>query len=342
MSIPALRELRRIFPDSHIALHTRSWAYGLFKDADFLDEIITFDKHRWPIKDVLDNSTFLKADHYDLVVLFPNSFESALTSFVARIPHRVGYNKDVRGLLLTEPVAVPEWKNRRHEVFYYLYLISELEKRILGRDTVSRAVPDASLQIADQRLYDARQLLARLGVLPRQHVVVLGPGSANSLAKRWPAEAFAKLNDRLQAEMGAAVVMIGSNDDAAVARTVVKASNFAPIDLTGNTTLDEAAALLAVADLMVSNDMGLAHVAPAVGTQTIVIFGPTDPTTTSPYSQLASVIRRPVECAPCMHRVCPIDHRCMKWVTVDDVYSSALDKLEQSEEESEQTAGGIY
>jgi heptosyltransferase-2 len=341
MSIPALRELRRIFPDSQIALHTRSWAYGLFRDADFIDEVITFDKHRWPVKDVFDNSRFLKPDAFELAVLFPNSFESALTTFLSRIPRRIGYNKDVRGLLLTDPVAVPEWKDRRHEVFYYLNLVSEVEKRVLGRDTVSRAAPEASLPVSRERISAARQALSENGVSPEQRVVILGPGSANSLAKRWPATAYAKLSDRLRTELGAAVVLVGSRDDMAVAREVVEHSSVPPVDLTGKTALDEASAILAAADLMVANDMGLAHIAPAVGTDTLVIFGPTDPTTTSPYSPYASVVRKPVECSPCMHRVCPIDHRCMEWLTADEVFDAAAAKLEQSEEEPEQAAGSF-
>ncbi|MBK7934061.1 MAG: glycosyltransferase family 9 protein [Acidobacteria bacterium] len=80
MSVPAMRELRRIFPDAKITLHTRSWAEGVFRDASFIDEIVTYDKHKWVIKDILDNSQFLREDGYDLAVLFPNSFESALTS----------------------------------------------------------------------------------------------------------------------------------------------------------------------------------------------------------------------------------------------------------------------
>src|SRR6187431_1086004 len=127
MSVPALRELRRIFPDAHITLHTPAWAEGIFADAPFIDELITFRKDKWKIRQVYDNSQFLKDDEYDLAVLMPNSFESALISFLTRIPRRIGYNKDVRGLLLTDPIAVPEWKNRKHEVFYYLNLIGEIE-----------------------------------------------------------------------------------------------------------------------------------------------------------------------------------------------------------------------
>ncbi len=192
MSIPALRELRRIFPGASITLHTRSWADGLFRDAAFIDEIVTFDRHKWKIKDVYDNSEFLREDGYDLALLLPNSFESALTSFVSHIPRRFGYNKDLRGLLLTEPIAVPEWKNRKHEVYYYLNLVSEIEKRVLGRDTVSAAYPDISLEISDERRLLASRQLAAFGLDPQKKTVALGVGSTNSRAKRWPAERYAR------------------------------------------------------------------------------------------------------------------------------------------------------
>src|SRR3954463_5220684 len=103
MSVPALKQLRRIFPDAHITLHTRTWAEGLFGDAAFIDELVTFEKKKWAARNVYDNSQFLKGDAYDLAVIFPNSFESALTSFLSSIPHRFGYNRDMRGLLLTDP-----------------------------------------------------------------------------------------------------------------------------------------------------------------------------------------------------------------------------------------------
>ncbi len=327
MSIPALRELRRIFPDAQITLHTRSWADGLFRDASFLDEIVTFDKHRWKIKDVYDNSQFLRDDGYDLAVLMPNSFESALTSFLTRIPRRIGYNKDVRGLLLTDPIAVPEWKNRKHEIFYYLNLVAETERRILGRDTVSQSIPDMSLEISDYRKAEVREKLAGFGINPEKMTIALGVGSTNSLAKRWPAERYAKLNDLLQLNLGVNVILMGSKDETDVSENVKNLSAKPSINLTGKTDLAEAVAILSVVDLLISNDMGLAHVAPAVGTQTIAIFGPTNPETTRPFSDNAEIIRKVVECSPCMLRDCPIDHRCMTRISVDEVFEMAVKKL---------------
>lgn len=328
MSVPALRELRRIFPDAQITLHTRSWADGLFRDASFIDELVTFDKSRWKYRDVIDNSEFLKSDGYDLAILFPNSFESALTTFLSRIPQRIGYNKDLRGLLLTDPIAVPEWKNRRHEVFYYLSLIAETERLLLGRETVPNGAPDISLEISPERRAAAVQQLYDFGVDPSKKVVALGVGSTNSRAKRWPAKNFARLNDRFQTELDTNVLLIGSEDERDIAETVFDLSNIKPINIAGKTDLSEAAALLSEVNLLISNDMGLAHLAPAVGTRTIAIFGPTNPETTRPYSDNAQVIRKVVECSPCMLRDCPIDHRCMEWIGVDEVFAAATETLD--------------
>ena len=325
MSIPALRELRRIFPEAKITLHTRSWADGLFRDAAFIDDLVTFDPHKWKIKDIIDNSDFLKGDRYDLALMFPNSFESALTTYLSRIPQRIGYNKDLRGLLLTEPIAVPEWKNRRHEVFYYLNLVSEIERRVFGRDTVSAALPDISLEVSDERRFEAGKLLAGFGLDPLQKIVALGVGSTNSRAKRWPAERYAELADRLQLDADANVILIGAKDESDVAAKVWESCKVKPTNIAGKTDLSEAVSILASIDLLISNDMGLAHVAPAVGTETIVIFGPTNPETTRPFSDRATLIREDVDCSPCMLRDCPIDHRCMTRISVDEVFDAAVE-----------------
>jgi heptosyltransferase II len=333
MSVPALRELRRVFSDATITLHTRTWADGLFRDASFIDELVTYDKSKWAIKDIYDNSQFLKDDGYDLAVLLPNSFESALTTFVSRIPRRIGYNKDARGLLLTDPVAVPEWKGRRHEVFYYLNLISEVEKRVLGRDTVSRAWPDTSIEVSDERMAAAREFLRASGLDPAKKTIALGVGSTNSRAKRWPAERFAALSDQLIRQLDASVILVGDKSDSDVAAAVASSGRIRPIDLTGKTDLAQAVAVLSVIDLLVSNDMGLAHLSAALNTPTITIFGPTNPETTRPWGSNAVVIREPVECSPCMLRDCPIDHRCMTRISAVSVFEEVTSMLEPARDE---------
>jgi lipopolysaccharide heptosyltransferase II len=325
MSIPALRELRRIFPDARIALHTRSWARGIFQNANFIDEILTFEPEKSKIKTVLEQSRSLKKDKFDLAVLFPNSLESALIARLARIPKRFGYAKDGRSFLLSNPVEIPVWKNQKHEVFYYLNLVAEIEKSYFGTNTVSESEPRVDLNVSDERRNEARKFLTENGVDLSKKTVALGVGSTNSRAKRWQAESYAKLNDKLQNELNANVVLVGAKNEFDVAREVYEKAETKPLILTGKTNLSEAVAVLSEIDLLISNDMGLAHIAPAVGTKTLVIFGPTNEKTTQPIG--SEIIRQTVECSPCMLRDCPIDHRCMTRISADAVYAKAKEIL---------------
>ena len=126
MTIPALRELRRVFSDARIVLQTRSWAHGIFRDADFIDEILTFDKTNSKIKDALSQAKMLGTFNFDAAILLTNSFESALVCKLAKIPRRFGYAKEGRSFLLTDAVQMPAWKAERHEVFYYLNLAARI------------------------------------------------------------------------------------------------------------------------------------------------------------------------------------------------------------------------
>jgi heptosyltransferase-2 len=322
MSIPALRQLRRAFPEAHIALHTRAWADGLFRDADFIDEILPFEESGSNFRTVLNQARSIRRQRFDVAVIFPNSYRSAAIVKLAGIPRRFGYSKEGRRLLLTDPLRVPDWKDQRHEVHYYLDLVGAVSEEFQGSHPEDAEI-SASLPVSAERRTAARKRLADSGCKPGRPVVAIGPGSTNSRAKRWPADRFAELSDRLHGELGANVLVLGSREERDVAEAVKQGAAHPPIDLAGATSLSEAVAILAEADFFISNDMGLAHVAAAVGTRTLVIFGPTDPVTTRPFSDLAEVIREPVECSPCMLRDCPIDHRCMTRVTVDAVLKKA-------------------
>lgn len=321
MTIPAIQALRRIFPDAEITLFTRAWAEGIFRDADFIDKILTFDKTKSKIKDALAQAAELKNHEFDLAVLFPNSFETALVAKLAKIPRRFGYAKESRSFLLTDSVPMPDWKNERHEVFYYLNLVAEIEKAYFDRETTFESLPQIDLTVSEERRAAAREILKENGVDLSKKIVALGVGSTNSRAKRWHAESYAKLNDLLQTEFGANVVLVGAKDEAEVSSEVFANSAKKPLILTGKTNLAEAVAVLSEVDLLISNDMGLAHIAPAAGTRTLVIFGPTNEKTTQPVG--SEIIRKRVDCAPCMLRDCPIDHRCMTRISAEEVFEAA-------------------
>ncbi|MGI9054237.1 MAG: lipopolysaccharide heptosyltransferase II [Pyrinomonadaceae bacterium] len=319
ITIPALKELRRIFPDAEIFLHTRSWAKGIFQDADFIDEILAFEKSGSKFKTVLSQAKNLERQNFDLAILFTNSFESAFTAKLARIPRCFGYGKEGRSFLLTDRVEIPVWKNEKHDVFYYLNLIAEIEKSFFGTETVLQSDPKVNLKVSEERKSAVRKILEESGVDLSKKTVALGVGSTNSRAKRWQTESYAELNDRLQSDLNMNVILVGGQDELNISREVFEKSKIKPVILTGKTSLSEAVAVLSEVDLLVSNDMGLAHIAPAVGTKTLVIFGPTNPLTTQPLG--SEIIRRTdVECSPCMLRDCPIDHRCMTRISAAEVF----------------------
>jgi lipopolysaccharide heptosyltransferase II len=326
MTVPALRELRHLLPDAHITLATRAWAEGLFAEVDFVDELLMIHDNKF--RSLLGQAHQWRAQKFDLAVVLPNSFQAALIPALAGVPHRIGYATEGRGLLLTESLPLPEWRNSRHEVYYYLNVIKQLGHR-LGAE-VSEHEPDSSLKISAARESEARQFLRTRGVADKRTIVALCPGSINSRAKRWPAERFAAVADRLTDELGAEIVLIGSTDEIDVSDEVKRLMQNQPKVLTGETNLAQIVAILSQVDLLITNDTGPAHIASALGRPTIVIFGPTNPLTTKPFSDAAEILREPPDCAPCTYRDCPIDHRCMTAITVEQVFQRAKAWLGQS------------
>jgi len=326
MTVPALRALRRILPDAHITLVIRPGTKGIFSEVDFIDDVLIYD--RKGALSVPGQVREWKRRKFDLAVLFQNAFEAALIPFLAGVPLRLGYATESRQALLTHPLPLPDWRSSKHEVFYYLYLVTALEQILFNRSDICESEPDASIQISETRKAEAAALLRAYGVSEAESVVAICPGSINSRAKRWPSERFAALADHL-IDSRRRVLLIGSKDEVDVSEDVVRRMRNQPVVLTGKTSLDQITAVLDRADLIVTNDTGPAHIGAALGRPTIVIFGPTNPLTTRPFSPEAEILRHPPDCAPCMLRDCPIDHRCMTAIEVDEVFERSQTLLKR-------------
>ena len=326
ISVAAFRELRRLFPNAHITVVSKPNTSDIFRDADFVDEVLVYE--RLGLSSVWQQVRAWKERRFELALLFQNAFEAAAISFLARVPRRVGYDTERRGFLLTDPVAVPAWKNARHEIFYYLNLVAELEQAFLGRSPTEECEPKFQITISAERESEARNLFAGARIDAEKPLVLLCPGSVNSRAKRWPSERYAALADRF-AESGMAVALIGSPGELDVSNQVMSLARQPPLLLTGKTSVAEVTALISIADVLVTNDTGPAHIGAAVGTPTLVIFGPTNPLTTRPFGPAGEIIRHPPDCAPCMLRDCPIDHRCMTAITPEEVFERAHELMSQ-------------
>jgi heptosyltransferase-2 len=160
-------------------------------------------------------------------------------------------------------------------------------------------------------------------------LVGLTPGAAFGPAKRWLLDRYASLADRLIGALNADVLIFGSPSEKPLAEEIARGMSHTPVIMTGSTTLRQLMALLAQCRLVITNDSGPMHLAAALGLPVVAIFGSTDETATGPVSPLARVVRHPVACSPCGLRECPIDFRCMKGVTVDQVHRTALGLIKE-------------
>jgi len=327
MSLPALHALRRICPTAHITVASRAGTADIFIESNSVDDVLI--QGRSGLFSTLSNANEWKRKQFDLAVLFQNAFAAAATAFFARAPMRIGYATDRRARLLTTALPLPVWKNERHESFYYLNIVAEFERIVFGAASLLQSEPVFDLPVSEGRKNSARGILIDHGASPTKPLAILCPGSVNSRAKRWPAESYAELSDRL-IDAGMNVALIGSPAEMDVSRQVCALAKRQPIVLTGKTSVAEVVALIQIADVLVTNDTGPAHIGAALRTPTLVIFGPTNPLTTYPLSAQAEVIRHPPDCAPCMLRDCPIDHRCMTAILVAEVFQRAMTMIEKT------------
>lgn len=327
MSLPALHALRRTFPNAHITVASRPGTSDIFIESNSVDDVLIQD--RTSFLSTLAQVSEWKGRQFDLAVLFQNAFAAAATAFFVRVPMRIGYATDRRGRLLTNALPLPAWKDERHESFYYLNIVAELEQIVFGSSSFVKTEPIFDLPVSEERRDSARRIVNHQGANAVKPLAILCPGSVNSRAKRWPPERYAELTDKL-IEAGMDVALIGSPAEIDVSLEVCALAKRQPIVLTGKTSVAEVVALISIADVIITNDTGPAHIGAALRTPTLVIFGPTNPLTTYPLSVPAEIIRHPPDCAPCMLRNCPIDHRCMTAISVAEVFQRATAMMEKT------------
>jgi heptosyltransferase-2 len=299
MAIPFLRALRRQFPAQRLTILARSGPASIFLAESSANAVLTR-------AGLFSDAVALRRAAFDEAWLLPNSFRAAFIPFSAGIPERIGYDTDHRGFLLTQAVAPPP--PTEHQLRDYDCLL-----RARGVE------PDFGaprLNLPDAAVRRARETLERMG-LPDSRLVLLAPGAAFAWTKRWPAERFARLADRLADRGFRCAVVIGPKEEELGARVVASAQTSVPVI---GSDLDpvELAALLARARVLVGNDSGPSHLAAAVGTPVVTFFGPTDPGRTEPSGTPTRVLDRYVFCSPCFRKECPYGHECMKEITVED------------------------
>ena len=316
MSLPALRAIRGIFPHARVAVVARPTVAGLYARETSVDQVIEYSARALAAKRAFASA--LRPLRFDCAILLQNAFDAALLAWMARIPERIGYNRDSRKWLLTRAIDVPEpGEIPRHERFYYLELLRRAGLLEHFPETAAIRLDD----IAAAREAGLRRLA---GWEVRGPVIGISPGAAYGSAKRWLPERFAET----ARQFSGSVLVFGSASERDLCARV--ASETGGRNLAGETSLGEFIALASVCRLFLTNDSGAMHVASALGVPTVAVFGATDDTTTGPAGPTARVVRAHAECSPCLLRECPIDHRCMTRVTTDLVAAAALSLWEEA------------
>jgi len=312
MSLPALRALRQRCPEARITVLARGWVADLYRREPCVDEVLVAPQ-KWRA---------LRRQRFDAAILFPNSFRSALDARMAGIPRRIGYDRDRRGFLLTDPIQPPKpGETPPHERFYYLEL--------LRRAGILDALPPAEpilLHGAEEARRAGIEMFRQMGM--SGPVVGVSPGAQNSRAKQWLPERFVESSTRVAGALGGGVAIFGSASEGALCLGMaeeLRRAGVQVLSLAGETTLAQFIELAAACRVFLTNDAGAMHVASALGVATVAVFGPTDFVATAPAGPLSSIVRAGVHCSPCMLRDCPIDHRCMTGVTAEKVAETALE-----------------
>lgn len=318
MALPAMASVCRTVSRSHVSVAARQSVSGLFELVHGFTDIVCLEG-TWR-----RDAQLLKAGAYDAALLFPNSFRSAWIARWAGIGECWGYCGDGRSLLLSTAVERPS--ALLHQSDYYRHLIQALA---FSAETTHPCV-DIPVRFI-KPVYDQLQEHGYDGVSP---LIVLAPGAAYGTARQWEPANVARLIKKLITNQDAVCVLVGAFNDRVTGTTVLRAlepelvTGSHVINLIGVTTVPELAALLALSNAYIGNDSGASHLAAAVGTPVVTVFGPTNEHASAPMTGKESgrveVIAHQVWCRPCMLRECPIDHSCMTGVKPDSVYAATL------------------
>ncbi|HKV23824.1 MAG TPA: lipopolysaccharide heptosyltransferase II [Candidatus Acidoferrum sp.] len=320
MALPALRAVRRRFPDAEITILAKPYVAAIYNNQEVCDNYIHMDTSA-------DLASELRARKFDKALLLQNAFHAAWLAWRAGISERIGYARDGRGLLLTKSVRTPRLGEiPAHEQYYYLELLRRAGwiEEIAGEEHIQLRVP-----VEDRRR--AAAFLESAGSHSNKLRIAVGAGALYGSAKCWPPERFAVLCNHLDALGNADIILFGTSAEAPVSAAILNAMRRPPIDLTGKTAIADLPAVLSQCQLFIGNDSGAMHIAAAVGLPVVAIFGPTDPFGTAPVTPSRTIVQEKPYCSPCFLRRCPTDHRCMTQITPGAVESAALHWIKSAE-----------
>lgn len=303
MSLPAIRAIRKLHPDSNISILVKEKIADVFRWENSVDEVIIYKSG---IRGKIETVKELRKKKFRRAYLLQNAFDAALISILAGIPERVGWNRDCRRLLLTHPVPYHGEDRKIHHIDYFF----EIPKRFNPSLTPEYPWINPPLE---KRL-SARKELKNL----KRPILAIAPGAQYGETKKWEVHKFIEIANKFT-EIGS-VVVFGTQKEG------LKIENSDVYDFAGKTSLDELMCLLSECDALLCNDSGIMHLGYALGVPLVAIFGSTSEELTGPPRFAGKVIKSNVECSPCFRNSCP-DIKCMKSIEVSEVWDAINEVL---------------
>jgi heptosyltransferase-2 len=324
LSTPVFESLRSQFPDAYLACLTFIENREVVEGNPFLNEVILYDK-LGSEKGGWGNFQFarrLAQKRFDTVIHLHPTNRMHLVSWLAGIPVRIGYRKK-NGWALTHSIEDRKKEGLKHESEYNFDLL-----KFVGIKGNGKYRPHVPLKEKDR--ISLHFFLRNLGLKTKTPYVVLNP-SASCPSKIWPAERFAQLADQIQENYGFQIALIGARPERRFAERVKALAVRPVVDLSGKLSIGMLGWFLKEARLLISNDSGPVHVAQAVGTPVISIFGRKlsglSPRRWGPLGEAAKVIHKEVSCPVCLAHNCQINFLCLDVVSVKEVFQEATSLL---------------
>jgi heptosyltransferase-2 len=346
MATPTLRALRQLYPSAQISYLLRRYVKPIYTGMPWADKLITYRTGKTRAKagkgQFFELAARLRARKFDLAIILPNSFKSALVCKLAGIDRIIGYERDGRGFLLSDKLLPVKEKGKfipTPIVKYYLGIAQYLGSR--QRDLKLELFVTPSEKRDAERVLEKAGLdrgIARPGANGSPPLVLLNPGAQYGSAKCWLPEYFAQLSDRFVEELGATVLISSAPRERAIVDAINRHTRRGTVDLSrAGCTLGALKEIIRRCDLMVTNDTGPRHVAAAFDVPVVTIFGPTHPQWTEIYFAGERKVSVPVFCGPCQKKTCPLDHRCMTRLTPQMVFGPSVQLLRPAQKVAVET-----
>lgn len=302
MATPILRDVRQKYPKAHITAMCQSNVAPLLHANPHLDGVLAFSH--------ADKSQAIKAlrkGRFDLGILLTNSLSSAWLFWRGGVKKRIGFISDGRRLLLNNPVPMPKERGQEHLVTTYKRLLSP---------PLSDSSPELFVTPEEKEA-----VLKKFCLSENSKIIGVNPGAAYGPAKCWLPDRFRAVTEKLLEDEQNTLLYVGDPASSGLIQEICRDLPSRVIDLSGKTTLRKLIALIERCDVFLTNDSGPMHIAAALKTPLVALFGSTNDVATGPYKH-GTVIHKHVHCSPCYLRTCPTDFICMKSIEVEEVHQA--------------------